>query len=301
MPHPDEGLIHAWLDGELDPAEAARVEALVASDAEWAAAAAEARGLIAASGRIVGTLDRVPANVIPKSAPARPESRRWVWRAAAVLALMAGSALVLKRESPVLPEPKADVGTQPVTPVAPAPTPAPSVVQQPPQQLPRKQLQEPLLALDQKVVTAKKSNQGKEEIADAKAAEPILAQPARDKDAVAAAGDLRSKLAGAGAAAGNANAAGGERRAANAPMAAMVQSLPQPAPAAPSAATEKFTRLQPSCFDQREPPDSASRIIRLSAAALDDSIRLETLVLRGDTLAAVNGRLRAIRVPCPAP
>jgi hypothetical protein len=294
MSHPDEGLIHAWLDGELEPAEAARVKALVGSDADWAAAAAEARGLIAASARIVGTLDRAPVNVIPKAAAARPASRRWVWRAAAVLALMAGSAVVLERESPVLPAPKTDVATLPVTPVAPAP----SVEQQPPLQLPRKQ---PPLAQDAKVAAAKKVDQRKEELAATKAAEPTLAQPARDKDAAVATGDLRSKVASAGAAAGSANAVGGERRAANAPMAATAQSLPAAARAAQSMATEKFTRLRPSCFEQREPPDSASRVIRLSAAALADSIRLETLVLRGDTLAAVNGRLRAVRVPCPAP
>ena len=75
MPHPDEGLIHAWLDGELDAAEAARVEALVATDPAWAAAAAEAHGLIAATARIVGTLDRVPANVIP-AASVRPKTSR---------------------------------------------------------------------------------------------------------------------------------------------------------------------------------------------------------------------------------
>ncbi|HVZ48875.1 MAG TPA: zf-HC2 domain-containing protein, partial [Gemmatimonadaceae bacterium] len=72
MSHPDEGLIHAWLDGELDAAEAARVEALVRDDPGWAAAAAEARGLIAASGRIVGALDDVPANVVPKASGETP-------------------------------------------------------------------------------------------------------------------------------------------------------------------------------------------------------------------------------------
>lgn len=283
MPHPDDGLIHAWLDGELEPAEAARVEALVASDAEWAAAAAEARGLIAASARIVGTLDRVPANVIPKAPVARPASRRWMWRAAAVLALMAGSAVVLERESPVLPGPKVQE------------------LQPQPQQLPRKQQQQPPLVQGARVAVAKKGNAGKNELAAASSAEPRLAQPARDKDAAAATGDLRAKVAGGAVDAESANAAVAERRAANAPMAAMAQSSVSAAPAAPSSATEKFTRLQPSCFEQREPPDSATHLIRLAAAALADSIRLETLVLHGDTLVAVNGRLRAVRVRCPAP
>ena len=74
MPRPDErvdeGLIHAWLDGELDAAEAARVERLVAEDAEWAAAAAEARGLVAASSRILGALDVVAGDVIPRGGSA---------------------------------------------------------------------------------------------------------------------------------------------------------------------------------------------------------------------------------------
>jgi len=74
MPRPDErvdeGLIHAWLDGELDAAEAGRVERLVAEDAEWAAAAAEARGLIAASSRILGALDVVAGDVIPRGGSA---------------------------------------------------------------------------------------------------------------------------------------------------------------------------------------------------------------------------------------
>lgn len=118
MPRPDEGMIHAWLDGELDAAGAARVEELVRDDAEWAAAAAEARGFIAASARIVGALDHVPANVIPQSAPvAAPIAARdpghhakpsaggrgapwWTMRVAALLVLTAGTAVVLRRSGP---------------------------------------------------------------------------------------------------------------------------------------------------------------------------------------------------------
>lgn len=66
----DEGLVHTWLDGELDAVEAARVERLVAEDAEWAAAAAEARGLMAASSRILGALDVVARDVIPRGGSA---------------------------------------------------------------------------------------------------------------------------------------------------------------------------------------------------------------------------------------
>ena len=138
MPRPDEGLIHTWLDGELDAADAARVEALVRDDREWAAAAAEARGLIAASARIVGALDHVPANVIPKTeVGARasdggagatpiaggigPAGRRmpwWTMRIAALLVVAVGTALVVSRspDDPATPRSEmtsaaADAGT----------------------------------------------------------------------------------------------------------------------------------------------------------------------------------------------
>jgi hypothetical protein len=105
MSRPDEGLIHAWLDGELDAAEAARVEALVKSDPAWAAAAAEARGFIAASARIVSALDHVPANVVPKPAPAAQRhsgyrgANWWTLRAAAALVIVAGTAVLYSRTS----------------------------------------------------------------------------------------------------------------------------------------------------------------------------------------------------------
>jgi hypothetical protein len=53
----DEGRLHAWLDGALSAEEAAAVETLVRDDAAWAAAAAEARGLIANASRLVRALD----------------------------------------------------------------------------------------------------------------------------------------------------------------------------------------------------------------------------------------------------
>lgn len=65
MAHIDEGTIHAWLDGALPPDEGQRLEAHVATCAECSAAVAEARGLIAASSRILAALDDVPAGVIP--------------------------------------------------------------------------------------------------------------------------------------------------------------------------------------------------------------------------------------------
>jgi hypothetical protein len=101
MSRPDEGLIHTWLDGECSPEESARIEQLVATDPLWAAAVAEARGLIAASSRIVGALDAVP-RAMPsgsRAAPARVSRpgfrvRPWMGMAAG-LALLAGTAYVL--------------------------------------------------------------------------------------------------------------------------------------------------------------------------------------------------------------
>lgn len=66
MEHIDEGTIHAWLDDALASDESARVEQHVRECAECAAAVAEARGLIAASTRILSALDDVPGGVVPR-------------------------------------------------------------------------------------------------------------------------------------------------------------------------------------------------------------------------------------------
>ena len=98
MQHPDEGLIHTWLDGELGADEAASLEAHVDGCPECSARVAEARGLVAASSRIVSALDMVPSGVIPAAAPRR---RAWYagtqFRAAAAVMIVAGASfLVLK-------------------------------------------------------------------------------------------------------------------------------------------------------------------------------------------------------------
>ena len=104
MSRPDEGLIHQWLDGECTPEESARLERLVATDAEWAAAVAEARGLIAASSRILGALDAVP-HATPAGGKAAPAVARRGFRVApwmgvaAGLVLVAGTAYVLREQS----------------------------------------------------------------------------------------------------------------------------------------------------------------------------------------------------------
>ena len=140
--HLDEGTIHAWLDEALTPDESARVESASSSCADCAAMVAEARGLIAASSRILSSLDAVPAGVIPgKSANVdqlaalrarqRASTRRW-WQdgrvaIAASLMLVAGvSSLVLRSNGGERLQVAADTaGSVPAIAPAPAP-PAPT-------------------------------------------------------------------------------------------------------------------------------------------------------------------------------
>ena len=93
MQHLDEGTIHAWLDGALSADEAARVELHVGSCETCSDAVAEARGLIAASSRILTALDDVPrASSVRWGQRDRGDRRPFLvtWRVAAVLALVAG-------------------------------------------------------------------------------------------------------------------------------------------------------------------------------------------------------------------
>jgi len=76
MQHLDDGTIHAWLDGALGTGEAAAVEAHVAACRACADRVAEARGLIAASSRILTALDDVPAHVVPVERPAAVAAAR---------------------------------------------------------------------------------------------------------------------------------------------------------------------------------------------------------------------------------
>jgi hypothetical protein len=98
MRHPDEGTIHTWLDGELPADEASALEAHIAECPECSARAAEARGLAAASSRIVSALDIVPGGVIPAAAP---KGRKWFataqFRAAAAAVIVAGASFLVMR------------------------------------------------------------------------------------------------------------------------------------------------------------------------------------------------------------
>ena len=132
MSRPDEGLIHTWLDGECTPDDAARIERLIATDPDWAAAVAEARGLVAASSRIVQALDAVPT-AMPAGSRAAPvvvrqrafRVRPWM-QVAAGLVLVAGTAYVL-REEPMPFEPSAQEDRSAPAPSVTAPAGAESV------------------------------------------------------------------------------------------------------------------------------------------------------------------------------
>jgi hypothetical protein len=105
MRHLDEGTIHAWLDGALSPDAAERAEAHVASCTSCAHAVAEARGLVAASSRILTALDDVPNVKGARSAQGAEGAggsrfflATWLVReriAAVVALVVAGGALAL--------------------------------------------------------------------------------------------------------------------------------------------------------------------------------------------------------------
>lgn len=109
-PHPDEGTLHAFIDGELSMAEATALEAHVAECGQCEASLAEARGFVAGASRAISALDAAPSSgsrpvvARPGMLPAAlPSSRPFVFRvpftraAAALLLLAGGSAVVITR------------------------------------------------------------------------------------------------------------------------------------------------------------------------------------------------------------
>ena len=93
--HPDEGSLHAWLDGELDAADAALVDEHVRGCAECGARVAEARGFIAGASRIVGQLDAEPARLIQPASTPTMDDKGSLWRLMRVTPARAGIAAVL--------------------------------------------------------------------------------------------------------------------------------------------------------------------------------------------------------------
>jgi hypothetical protein len=99
--HPDEGTIHAWLDGAFDAPTAAALEAHVASCPSCTERVAEARGLIAGASRVVGALDDADSvgGVAPAwgrpSSPARSSRSVPAWRRLRVTPARAAIAATL--------------------------------------------------------------------------------------------------------------------------------------------------------------------------------------------------------------
>ena len=93
--HPDDGTIHAWLDGALDAGQAGRLDAHVVDCAACADRVAEARGLLAGATRVVGLLDD-PASpaVLPASTPTAGTDLS-MWRLLRVTPARAAIAAVL--------------------------------------------------------------------------------------------------------------------------------------------------------------------------------------------------------------
>ena len=93
--HPDEGTIHAWLDGALDANASAEVESHIASCATCAPRAAEARGLIAGASRVVGLLDENPAPLLEPASTRTAGTDLSVWRLLRVTPVRASIAAML--------------------------------------------------------------------------------------------------------------------------------------------------------------------------------------------------------------
>lgn len=93
MSHPDDGTIQALLDGELEPAEQARLEAHVASCAACAARVREAREFLQEAERLVEVLavpDAGGASVRPLRIRRRFPLRTLAWAASIVMAVGIG-------------------------------------------------------------------------------------------------------------------------------------------------------------------------------------------------------------------
>lgn len=96
--HPDEGTIHAWLDGALDEPTANGLVAHVATCGDCAERVAEARGLIAGASRVVRALDETGASAGPTwgqvtaTTAANSRASRSTWRALRVTPLRAAIA-----------------------------------------------------------------------------------------------------------------------------------------------------------------------------------------------------------------
>ncbi len=93
--HVDEGTIHAWLDGQLDDEQSARLQAHIARCGACAAHVAEARGLIAGASRVVGMLDEKPSPMVRAALTPTAGTDLSVWRLLRVTPARASIAAIL--------------------------------------------------------------------------------------------------------------------------------------------------------------------------------------------------------------
>ena len=93
--HVDEGTIHAWLDGELDEAQVARIQAHIGACGACAAHVAEARGLIAGASRVIGMLDDAPTPLVKPAVTPTAGTDLSAWRLLRVTPARASIAAML--------------------------------------------------------------------------------------------------------------------------------------------------------------------------------------------------------------
>jgi len=324
MPHPDEGLIHAWLDGELDADERVRVELLVQNDPEWAAAAADARGVIAASSRIVAVLDHAVPSTVPREIPRRRHTARWwMLRSAATVLLVAGVGILMRWR---VPGSVSITGEHGEPRAVPAEVPAPPILSESQAKVrdaPMAQRTRPPEPRTGAEATA--APQETRKAADGVAGGVTARPPQRSRvDLPPQLPATASDSALTGGRTGLARAEPSRPAPANTPAAAtaverraLERSSQAPAaiaalkdqqtPRAESASNkmghDTATRLTgaTACFAMREPRGLTTRVLRLDEAQLADSVRLGTLSLRGDTLRRAGAPELGVKVPCQRP
>ena len=93
--HPDDGTIHAWLDGALDAEQGARLEAHVVDCAACAERVAEARGLMAGASRVVGLLDDPLSPAVLRASTPTAGTDLSMWRLLRVTPARAAIAAVV--------------------------------------------------------------------------------------------------------------------------------------------------------------------------------------------------------------
>jgi len=216
MQHPDEGTIHAWLDGAVPEAEARAIEAHVTACDQCGSAVAEARGFMAASSRILSALDEVPGGVLPASSAvpvtradaavsvSRYERRRRLGvyaRIAAALAFVTAGGVTLARmgdqglrpgdvrdaASAVVPRGSVAVGAATAVPAVPgtAATPAPTRAAESVQMEARKPApRAPAAAAQQKFALDATTEQSAKQAYDAAAGKPARIDSGKRFDAV---------------------------------------------------------------------------------------------------------------------